>query len=79
MNYISAKEAAVEWNISQRRVATLCSEGRIIGAMFVGNSWVIPRDAAKPVDARTKAAMLTSTEANLKKLNNIILSPKTRL
>ena len=63
MNYISAKEAAVEWNISQRRVATLCSEGRIIGAMFVGNSWVIPRDSAKPVDARTKAAMLTSTEA----------------
>lgn len=63
MNYISAKEAAIEWNISQRRVATLCSEGRIIGAMFVGNSWVIPCDAVKPIDARTKAAMLTSTEA----------------
>ena len=63
MNYISAKEAAIEWNISQRRVATLCSEGRIIGAMFVGNSWVIPCNAVKPIDARTKAAMLTSTEA----------------
>ncbi|MBQ3431074.1 hypothetical protein IJG20_03185, partial [Candidatus Saccharibacteria bacterium] len=44
--------------ISQRRVATLCSEGRIIGAMFVGNSWVIPCDAVKPMDARTKAAVL---------------------
>lgn len=63
MNYISAKETATKWDISQRRVATLCSEGRIVGAMFVGNSWIIPYDAAKPIDARTKAASLTSTEA----------------
>lgn len=63
MNYISAKETATKWGISQRRVATLCSEGRIIGAMFVGNSWVIPYDAVKPIDARTKATSLTSTEA----------------
>lgn len=63
MNYISAKETAAKWDISQRRVATLCSEGRIIGAMFVGNSWIIPCDATKPIDARTKATSLTSTEA----------------
>lgn len=63
MNYISSKEAATKWNISQRRVAALCSEGRIIDAMFVGNSWIIPRDAAKPIDARTKAASLTSNDA----------------
>ena len=63
MNYISAKETAIKWDISQRRVATLCSEGRIVGAMFVGNSWIIPYNAAKPIDARTKAATLTSTEA----------------
>lgn len=63
MNYISAKETATKWDISQRRVATLCSEGRIIGAMFVGNSWVIPCDAVKPMDARTKAASLINNEA----------------
>ena len=63
MNYISAKETATKWNISQRRVATLCSEGRVIGAMFVGNSWVIPCDAVKPMDARTKAASLINDEA----------------
>lgn len=63
MNYISAKETAIKWDISQRRVATLCSEGRIIGAMFVGNSWVIPCDAVKPMDARTKAASLINNEA----------------
>ena len=63
MNYISAKETATKWDISQRRVATLCSEGRIIGAMLVGNSWIIPYNATKPIDARTKIASITNAEA----------------
>lgn len=53
LKYISAKEAADNWNISQRRVATLCSEERIAGAMMVGNMWIIPSDADKPIDKRT--------------------------
>lgn len=63
MNYISAKETAAKWDISQRRVAALCSKGRIIGAMLVGNSWVIPYNATKPIDARTKEVSLTNNEA----------------
>ena len=50
LSYISAKEAAEKWNISQRRVAILCSEERIKGAMMVGNMWIIPANAEKPVD-----------------------------
>lgn len=50
---ISAKEAATKWNISQRRVAILCAEKRIEGAMMVGNMWIIPETADKPVDKRT--------------------------
>lgn len=53
LSYISAKEAAEKWNISQRRVAILCSEKRIYGAMMVGNMWIIPSNAEKPVDKRT--------------------------
>ena len=53
LSYISAKEAAEKWNISQRRVAILCSENRIDGAMMVGNMWIIPSDAEKPIDKRT--------------------------
>ena len=53
LSYISAKEAAEKWNISQRRVATLCSEERISGAMMVGNMWIIPVNADKPIDKRT--------------------------
>lgn len=53
MEYISAKEAAVKWNITQRRVATLCEENRIDGAQRVGNMWIIPKEAEKPKDGRT--------------------------
>ena len=53
LSYISAKEAAEKWNISQRRVAILCSEDRISGAMMVGNMWIIPANAEKPIDKRT--------------------------
>lgn len=53
LSYISAKEAASKWDISQRRVAVLCSENRIDGAMMVGNMWIIPATAKKPEDKRT--------------------------
>lgn len=53
LSYMSAKEVAEKWNISQRRVAILCSEDRIKGAMMVGNMWIIPSNAEKPVDKRT--------------------------
>lgn len=53
MEIISAREAAKKWGISQRRVAVLCAENRIPGAAIVGNSWVIPADAAKPIDERS--------------------------
>ena len=53
LSFISAKEAAEKWEISQRRVAILCSENRIDGAMMVGNMWIIPSNAEKPIDKRT--------------------------
>jgi len=50
---MSAKEAAEKWEISQRRVSVLCSEGRVPEANMVGNMWLIPKDAMKPIDGRT--------------------------
>lgn len=52
MEFMSAREAADKWGISQRRVAVLCNENRITDAMMVGNMWIIPSTAKKPVDAR---------------------------
>ncbi len=54
MKFMSAREAADKWGISQRRVAVLCSEKRIDEATMVGNMWIIPSSAEKPVDARIK-------------------------
>lgn len=53
MNFMSAREAANKWGISQRRVALLCSEQRIENAMMIGNMWIIPTIAEKPEDARS--------------------------
>lgn len=55
MEYITAKEAAEKWGISQRRVQVLCEQGRVLGAVRLGWAWAIPKEADKPVDARTKA------------------------
>ena len=52
MEVMSARDAAVKWGISQRRVAILCSENRIENATMIGNMWILPRDAEKPEDAR---------------------------
>lgn len=53
MEYMSARDAADKWGISQRRVAVLCSENRISNATMVGNMWIIPSTAEKPIDARS--------------------------
>lgn len=51
--FMTANEAAEKWNISHRRVITLCSENRIENAAMLGNMWIIPIEAKKPEDART--------------------------
>lgn len=53
MEFMSAREAADKWGISQRRVAILCAENRIENATMVGNMWIIPATAEKPLDARS--------------------------
>lgn len=53
IGYMTAGEAAQKWNISHRRVITLCSENRIENAAMLGNMWIIPSDAEKPIDGRT--------------------------
>lgn len=55
MDYITTKEAAQKWSISDRRVLQYCNAGRIKGAVKMGNTWLIPKDAEKPLDTRNKA------------------------
>jgi excisionase family DNA binding protein len=56
MDFLTTKEAAELWKVTERRVQVLCKAGQIEGAMRLGGKiWVIPKDASKPIDGRTKA------------------------
>lgn len=46
MEFLTTTEMAEKWNITRRRIATLCKEGRIEGAVLKGKTWLIPEDAA---------------------------------
>ena len=52
MKYMTTREAEEKWNISERRIRQLLQEGRIEGAVKVGSTWNIPKDAIKPTDKR---------------------------
>ncbi|KAB1434549.1 DNA-binding protein [Candidatus Galacturonibacter soehngenii] len=54
MDYISVRDAAIKWAISERRIQKLCEENRIDGVVRFGRSWAIPKDAPKPLDTRLK-------------------------
>lgn len=43
-----------KWKINERRIRTLCLEGRIEGAIKVGKTWLLPIDSTKPIDKRYK-------------------------
>ena len=45
MEYLTTVEVATRWNISSRRVALLCEQGRIDGVIKKGKTWLIPRNS----------------------------------
>lgn len=71
--FMSVKQAAEKWGISDRRIRVLCSEGRIPGAYQEGRGWKIPIDATKPIDGRYK-----STESLLDIIDRKIKELETR-
>lgn len=70
--YMTVKEAAKKWNISDRRVRILCAEGKISGVTREGRSWMIPTDAKKPEDGRYKTSenLLAMIDRKKEELNN---------
>ena len=52
MEFLTTAEMAKKWNITRRRISTLCKEGRIDGAVMKGKTWHIPEDSEKPNDPR---------------------------
>jgi hypothetical protein len=62
--YISVREAAARWDISERQVQKLCVTDRIRGAIRFVDRWAIPEDTQKP----TRTAKL---KQGLKKVNTV--------
>lgn len=56
MDYLTTIEMSEKWGISPRRVALLCVQHRIDGALKKGKTWLIPCDSLKPEDGRKKKA-----------------------
>lgn len=52
---MTAREISKKWDVTQRRVQILCTQGRVHGAVRFGNNWAIPKDAMKPKDGRYKS------------------------
>ena len=45
MDYISAKEFAQKYGVSERTARNYCASGKIEGVVLVGKTWNIPADA----------------------------------
>ena len=62
MDYMTLKEAAEKWGVTPRRVNYYCAGERIPGAMKMAGVWLIPKNAEKPIDGRTKQGRLLKHE-----------------
>ena len=64
MEILTIKEASEQWGISQRRIATLCEQGRVPGAVKAAGVWILPPDSKKPSDARMKSGNYVNWRRN---------------
>ena len=69
--FMTVKQAAEKWGISDRRIRVLCAEGKIPGAYQEGRGWKIPIDAQKPADGRyrSKESVLSRIDQKKKELD----------
>ena len=65
MDYITTKEAANKWGITDRRVLQYCNAGRIKGTVKIGHTWLIPKSADKPTDRRYKNSVNQQKEREM--------------
>lgn len=49
MDYISVKEFAQKYGVSERTARNYCASGKIEGVVLVGKTWNIPADATLPM------------------------------
>lgn len=68
--YTTVTEIAKKWNLRPRTVQIMCAEGKIEGATKIGNVWVIPDSAEKPIDLRIKSGRYIKNKLEAKDEEN---------
>jgi len=58
MSYLSVKQVAEKWKMSERTVRNYCAEDKIDGAFLTGKTWNIPENALKPARANKKKTVI---------------------
>ena len=89
MEYLTVKQFAEKWEISERRIINLIKAGRIPGAYKNGMCWNIPSNTSKPVDKRNsfskkisdkKLVVIAGINSDIgKELTNILVSAGYRI
>ena len=62
MDYMTLKEAAEKWGVTPRKVNYYCAPGRLSRDVKIATNWLIPKDAEKPIDGRTKQGKVKKYE-----------------
>lgn len=60
MEYVSVKEKAKEWQVSERQVQYYCRQLRIEGAIKQSGVWLVPAEAENPSSTENKQLRLLS-------------------
>jgi len=60
MEFLSVKEIAKLWGMSERTVRNYCTQGKIKGAFLTGKTWNIPAGSTKPI--KEKEIEITDNE-----------------
>lgn len=68
MQYMDVHEASLKWNLTERRITSLCRDGRIPGARKEGRAWLIPANTQKPEDKR-------SARSSKQQISQVITTP----
>lgn len=60
MEYVSVKEKAKEWKVSERQVQYYCRQLQIDGVVKQSGVWLVPKNAKKPFDKKQKELRVLS-------------------
>lgn len=66
MEYVSVKQAADSWGLSERSVRNYCAAGRVPGAVLQGKIWLLPGGAERPVRKKRVGKLATELLSRLR-------------